>query len=163
MSETLEACPFCGGEHDEYLGFTMHANSCEAVKRAKVALAPKPPEELREAASIADRIEAQATCLEGYAESSGHAGKRVPSVFHLQAMHFRDLAAELRLLPPAIDRERVEREAYERAANSIAQWSTAQSIRLCAGEMTAQEMRTAKAVLGGVERRVRALSPEAGK
>jgi hypothetical protein len=47
-------------------------------------------------ARIADRITRQAECLEGYAEKAGHAAKPVPSVFHSQAMHFRDLADELR-------------------------------------------------------------------
>lgn len=45
---------------------------------------------------IADKIERQATCLEGYAEQAGHEAKPVPSVFHFQAMHFRDYAAEIR-------------------------------------------------------------------
>lgn len=50
----------------------------------------------RRVAEIADKIERQAECLEGYAEQSGHHAKPVPSVFHSQATHFRDYANELR-------------------------------------------------------------------
>lgn len=45
--------------------------------------------------AIANRIEHQAECLEGYAVSHGFEAKPVPSVFHSQATHFRDLAREL--------------------------------------------------------------------
>jgi hypothetical protein len=45
---------------------------------------------------IADRIDQQADCLEAYARDHGFTDKPVPSVFHLQASHFRDLAKELR-------------------------------------------------------------------
>ncbi len=54
-------------------------------------------EGLREALSgLIDKIDVQAKCLEGYAESSGFSGKAPASVFHWQATHFRDLAAEMR-------------------------------------------------------------------
>lgn len=44
---------------------------------------------------IANEVERQADCLEGYAEHAGHPAKPVPSVFHLQAGHFRAMASEL--------------------------------------------------------------------
>ena len=46
--------------------------------------------------SIANLIVRQAACLEAYAEQSGHPAKPIPSVFHSQATHFRDLADALR-------------------------------------------------------------------
>jgi hypothetical protein len=45
--------------------------------------------------AIADRIKRQADCLDGFAEQSGYHERPVPSVFHLQSSHFRDLAIEL--------------------------------------------------------------------
>lgn len=75
--------------------------------RAKQAAKPKhsplpetpPPSGEAEAVArvleIADEIERQADCLEGYAEKSGHTAKPVPSVFHLQAAHFRAMASEI--------------------------------------------------------------------
>lgn len=45
--------------------------------------------------AIVAKIYAQSDCLEKYAESHGFAGKPVPSVFHLQAAHFRAYANEL--------------------------------------------------------------------
>jgi hypothetical protein len=45
---------------------------------------------------IIDKIDVQAECLEHYAEQSGYSAKPVPSVFHFQATHFRDIAKELR-------------------------------------------------------------------
>lgn len=44
---------------------------------------------------IANKIEHQAECLEGYAENHGFEAKPVPSVFHLQASHFRQYAHEI--------------------------------------------------------------------
>lgn len=44
---------------------------------------------------LAQKLNAQATCLEGYAESHGFESKPVPSVFHSQASHFRDIAREM--------------------------------------------------------------------
>jgi hypothetical protein len=65
------------------------------MNRHPVALCRE--EELRRIiAATADKIERQAECLEGYAESSGFEAKPVPSVFHLQASHFRTYAEELR-------------------------------------------------------------------
>ena len=49
-------------------------------------------------ASIADRIDRQAECLEKYAERRGFEAKPIPSEFHWEATHFRDLASELRKL-----------------------------------------------------------------
>jgi len=55
-----------------------------------------PPAMDREAVDdIIGRIRTQADCLEGYAESHGFSGKAPASVFHWQATHFRDLAAEM--------------------------------------------------------------------
>lgn len=55
-----------------------------------------PPAMDREAViDIIGRIRKQADCLEGYAESHGFSGKAPASVFHWQATHFRDLAAEM--------------------------------------------------------------------
>lgn len=51
---------------------------------------------LAELQELADKIERQAESLEHYAEQDGFAAKPVPSVFHLQAGHFRDYAEELR-------------------------------------------------------------------
>jgi len=51
-----------------------------------------------EIAGIADRLLRQADCLDRYAEQSGFPEKPVPSVFHLQSSHFRDLAKELAAL-----------------------------------------------------------------
>lgn len=45
--------------------------------------------------AIANKIQRQAECLEGFAEQAGFEAKPVPSVFHSQAMHFRDYAKEL--------------------------------------------------------------------
>jgi hypothetical protein len=59
----------------------------------------KPPNEPTEALrDIADRIKRQADCLDRYAEQSGFKAEPVPSVFHFQASHFRDLAKELAAL-----------------------------------------------------------------
>jgi hypothetical protein len=52
--------------------------------------------EKRTILTIADKIEHQAECLEGYAGSHGFEAKPVPSVFHLQASHFRTYADEIR-------------------------------------------------------------------
>lgn len=46
-------------------------------------------------ADIAQRILRQADCLDHYAEQSGFNCEPLPSVFHLQSRHFRDLAKEL--------------------------------------------------------------------
>lgn len=51
------------------------------------------PDLIGRVTDIADRINRQAECLDGYAVSEGY---EMPSVFHSQAMHFRDLADELR-------------------------------------------------------------------
>jgi hypothetical protein len=65
------------------------------MSRHPVALCRE--EELRRIMTeTADKIERQATCLEGYAENHGFEAKPVPSVFHLQASHFRTYAEELR-------------------------------------------------------------------
>lgn len=48
--------------------------------------------------AIANNIEHQADCLEGYAKTHGFEAKPVPSVFHSQATHFRDQAEKLREL-----------------------------------------------------------------
>jgi len=52
--------------------------------------------EKRTILTIADKIERQAECLEGYAKQAGFEEKPVPSVFHLQAGHFRTYADEIR-------------------------------------------------------------------
>jgi hypothetical protein len=52
--------------------------------------------EKRTILAIANKIEHQAECLEGYAKDAGFEEKPVPSVFHLQASHFRTYANELR-------------------------------------------------------------------
>lgn len=49
-------------------------------------------------------------------------------------------------------------EAYERAARTAHHWSIASNIRLHAGEMTAQEMRTAQAIACGIEAAIRRLA-----
>lgn len=41
---------------------------------------------------LAQKLTIQANCLESYAEDHGFTR---PSVFHLQAIHFRDIAKEL--------------------------------------------------------------------
>jgi chemotaxis regulatin CheY-phosphate phosphatase CheZ len=45
---------------------------------------------------IASNNERQAECLEHYAEMAGFKAGPLPSVFHLQAMHFRDFATDAR-------------------------------------------------------------------
>lgn len=52
--------------------------------------------ERRTLLTIADKIEHQADCLEGYAKDNGFEATPVPSVFHIQAAHFRQYATELR-------------------------------------------------------------------
>ncbi len=47
-------------------------------------------------AQAADKLERQADCLCAYAEQNGEKAKPIPSVYHLQAVHFRDIAKELR-------------------------------------------------------------------
>mgnify|MGYP007100222096 CR=1 FL=1 len=47
---------------------------------------------------ISNRIKQQANCLEQYAEQNGFLEKPIPSVFHIQASHFRDLGNELATL-----------------------------------------------------------------
>lgn len=61
---------------------------------------------------IADRIDHQADCLDAYAEAHGFEAKPVPSVFHLQAVHFRDLAKELRGEQTILDFAEIERRAW---------------------------------------------------
>jgi hypothetical protein len=66
-----------------------------AVARAEAAEAEA--ERLREALEkLALKNDQQAACLEHYAEQQGQTAKPVPSVYHLQAMHFRDIATEAR-------------------------------------------------------------------
>lgn len=52
--------------------------------------------EKRTILEIANKIERQAECLEGYAKDHGFEATPVPSVFHSQAVHFRTYANELR-------------------------------------------------------------------
>lgn len=47
--------------------------------------------------------------------------------------------------------------AFERAAKKAEEWTRADHIRLHAGEMTAQEMRTAQAVARGIAASIRDL------
>jgi hypothetical protein len=47
----------------------------------------------------------------------------------------------------------------ERCAKIAVSWQRADAIKLAAGEMTAQELRTAKAVAGGIERAILAPNP----
>jgi hypothetical protein len=56
-----------------------------------------PTREAQALADIARRIEIQADCLDHYAVQSGHPVGPLPSVFHLQSGHFRELARELRI------------------------------------------------------------------
>ena len=50
------------------------------------------------------------------------------------------------------------REERMRCAEIAASWQRPDAVRLAAGEMTAQELRTAQAVAGGIERALRALT-----
>ena len=59
---------------------------------------------------------------------------------------------------PAASLDAAVREALEAAAN-VARALDGQGLRLHCGEMTAQEARTARAVVGFMERRIRALIP----
>jgi hypothetical protein len=69
-------------------------NVMDAWNRLHAVAAP--PAMDREAVDdIIVRIRKQADCLENYAESHGFSGKAPASVFHWQATHFRDLAAEM--------------------------------------------------------------------
>lgn len=52
-------------------------------------------------------------------------------------------------------------EVLERAAQCADQWSVPSNVKLAAGEMTAQELRTAQAVAGGIAAALRALAEEA--
>lgn len=73
----------------------LNRSITELSRRHPVALCRE--EELRRVtAVIADKIECQATCLEGYAKDHGFEAEPIPSVFHLQAAHFRTYANELR-------------------------------------------------------------------
>jgi hypothetical protein len=58
--------------------------------KAMLTTSPRQTEGL---VAIADKIERQAECLKTYAEGAGF---EVRSVFHSQAIHFRDYANELR-------------------------------------------------------------------
>lgn len=51
--------------------------------------------ELADLVRLVDKIVLQAKCLEGYAEQDGYKATP-PSVYHWQATHFRDIAAEIR-------------------------------------------------------------------
>ncbi len=46
------------------------------------------------------------------------------------------------------------KEGMREAAGMVSQWCKADELLLRAGEMTAQELRTAKAVAGGIERTI---------
>ena len=54
------------------------------------------PPDARAVVEAADKIDQQADCLDHYAEMSGFKKGPLPSVFHLQSSHFRDIAKELR-------------------------------------------------------------------
>lgn len=54
------------------------------------------------------------------------------------------------------DRDAIRAEAIEEAAQAAAAWRVPQNLRLAAGEMTAQELRTAQAVARGIEAAIRA-------
>lgn len=51
------------------------------------------------------------------------------------------------------------RQATSDAAATAHAWSEPQVLRLHAGEMTGQEMRTARAIMAGIVARIRALTP----
>lgn len=81
-----------------------------------------------------------------------------------------DYEARIRsALLPAPAREEVleesylhaRRQAFLDAANTAAGWCNPQALKLAAGEMTAQELRTAQAVAGGIEAAIRSLIGEA--
>lgn len=56
------------------------------------------------------------------------------------------------------------KQMAEEAAAVVAPWRNAQHLKLHAGECTAQEVRTVKAVLFAIDRRIRALAtPTEGK
>lgn len=55
----------------------------------------------------------------------------------------------------------IRADALEEAAKVAEKWSTAQALRLACGEMTAQELRTALAVVNGIVSRIRALKENA--
>ncbi len=61
----------------------------------------------------------------------------------------------------ALARATKAEEANERLREVLAKWSRADHIRLHAGEMTAQEMRCVKAVVGAIEREAAALADPA--
>lgn len=80
-------------------GLNSHARQLrEAARILLASTQPAPAFPRDKLADIADRIERQATYLEGYAEQAGHSGKAPASVYHWQATHFRDLAKELAAL-----------------------------------------------------------------
>jgi len=87
-------CSACGASAP------TRSEASEAWNTRALPIATRPAVEdgrkVERVASIIDRIDVQAKCLEGYAEQSGFSGKAPASVFHWQATHFRDLAAELR-------------------------------------------------------------------
>lgn len=64
-------------------------------------------------------------------------------------------AAWKRVAAAALARARAD--ALEEALAAIALWQSPSHVRLHAGEMTAQEMRSVQAVLGGIASRIRAL------
>lgn len=73
----------------------------------------------------------------------------------------REIAAEAII---AADQQARDR-ALEEARLKAAAWKRADAIKLAVGEMTAQELRTAQAVAGGIERAIDALksTPSAGE
>lgn len=84
-------------DYDEDMSDALRKSLREAAATLSPAIVKEAGEVERamKLADIADRIRRQAVCLEGYAVQAGHAAKPVPSVFHLQASHFADLADEL--------------------------------------------------------------------
>ena len=74
--DSIKPCPTCGKLGD-------------ALKFAS-------PPDARAVVEACAKIDQQADCLDHYAEMSGFKKEPLPSVFHLQSSHFRDIANDLR-------------------------------------------------------------------
>jgi hypothetical protein len=96
-----EAAGHCGPYGTDTADDYKDDPDCVLMLEAADALEASPNSRTEAMTRIADKITRQAECLEGYAEKAGHGARPVPSVFHSQAMHFRDLADELRAMQAA--------------------------------------------------------------
>ena len=74
----------------------LYDDELAAIRRAL----SEPAHGVGEVAALAEKLRIQTDCLVHYAEQSGFSEKPVPSVFHLQAVHFYDLAKALAALSP---------------------------------------------------------------